>query len=139
MIRYSLKCADGHDFDSWFASAEAYDTLAGRGMVACMICGGTDVRKALMAPKVATGEVDARPLAKPASEIEAKVAALREKVESEATYVGGRFVEEARKIHASDDPAKPIWGEANLSDAKSLWEDGIPVAPLPFGPKSKAN
>ncbi|MEM8823874.1 MAG: DUF1178 family protein [Pseudomonadota bacterium] len=139
MIRYSLKCAEGHDFDSWFASAEAYDTLVSKDMVACMICGSTDVRKALMAPKVAKGEIGERPLAKPASEIETKVAALRDKVEAEATYVGGRFAEEARKIHTSDDPFKPIWGEANAKDAKALLDDGIPVAPLPFGPKSKAN
>ncbi|MEM7489380.1 MAG: DUF1178 family protein [Pseudomonadota bacterium] len=139
MIRYSLKCAEGHAFDSWFASADAYDVLAAKGMVSCMVCGGTEVEKALMAPKVGTGEIAHRPLAAPASEIEAKVAALRAKVETEAIYVGGRFAEEARKIHASDDPAKPIWGEANLAEAKGLLEDGIPVAPLPFGPKAKTN
>jgi hypothetical protein len=137
MIRYSLKCAGGHDFDSWFASSEAYDTLAGKRMVSCMICGGTDVRKALMAPKVATDQPEAanRPLAAPASEIERKIAALRAKVEAEATYVGGRFAEEARRIHEAGAPERPIWGEADAAEARSLLEDGIPVSPLPFGPK----
>ncbi|MEM7709518.1 MAG: DUF1178 family protein, partial [Pseudomonadota bacterium] len=74
MIRYSLKCVEGHAFESWFASAEAYDTLAGKGMVSCMVCGGTEVDKALMAPKVATGQAVDPPLTKPASEIETKVA-----------------------------------------------------------------
>ena len=50
MIRYALKCAEGHDFESWFQSAEAYEALAGRGLVACAVCSGTDVKKALMAP-----------------------------------------------------------------------------------------
>lgn len=131
MIRYSLKCSEGHGFESWFQSADAYDALAARGMVSCVVCGETSVEKALMAPKVGG-------LAAPASEMEAKVAALRRKVEAEATYVGGRFAEEARAIHdtAGD---KAIYGEANAAEVRALLEDGIPVAPLPFGPKSKAN
>ena len=28
MIRFALKCADGHAFDSWFQSGEAFDKLA---------------------------------------------------------------------------------------------------------------
>ncbi|MFN3292682.1 MAG: DUF1178 family protein, partial [Gemmobacter sp.] len=28
MIRYNLTCDQGHAFDSWFASAAAYDRLA---------------------------------------------------------------------------------------------------------------
>ncbi|MGB3555253.1 MAG: DUF1178 family protein [Jannaschia sp.] len=137
MIRYALRCSDGHAFESWFASADAYDTLAARGMLACAICGASEVEKALMAPKVSAKASD-RPLAAPASEVERKIAALRAKVESEATYVGGRFAEEARAIHDTGD-ARAIWGEANAKDARALVEDGIPVAPLPFGPKRGAN
>jgi hypothetical protein len=32
MIRYALKCAEDHRFESWFQSASAFDTLAGAGM-----------------------------------------------------------------------------------------------------------
>ena len=34
MIRYALKCQDDHGFESWFRSAEAYDTLRAAGGVA---------------------------------------------------------------------------------------------------------
>ncbi|MEM9796657.1 MAG: DUF1178 family protein [Pseudomonadota bacterium] len=135
MIRYALKCANGHDFESWFASAAAYDALAAKGMVTCVVCGGSDVTKAVMAPRVAKEE--AQPSKAPVSDVEAKIAALRAKIEGEATYVGGRFAEEARAIHKSDAPDTAIWGEASPADAKSLLEDGIPVAPLPFKPKRK--
>jgi hypothetical protein len=141
MIRYSLKCVEGHAFDSWFASSDAFDALTARGMVSCMVCGDTGVSKALMAPKVAADRADAapapseRPLAAPGSPVERAIAALRAKVEAEATYVGGRFAEEARRVHASDRPEKPVWGEANAAEARALIEDGIPVAPLPFAPK----
>ncbi|NVK15080.1 MAG: DUF1178 family protein [Rhodobacteraceae bacterium] len=55
MIQYSLKCADGHAFDSWFQSAAAFDRLAAAGMVSCAVCGGTQVTKAIMAPRVRPG------------------------------------------------------------------------------------
>ncbi|MFW8634523.1 DUF1178 family protein [Cribrihabitans pelagius] len=52
MIHYSLRCAEGHSFDSWFQSAAAFDKLAAAGLVACAVCGSGQVEKALMAPRV---------------------------------------------------------------------------------------
>lgn len=135
MIKYALKCSDGHGFESWFQSAAAYDALAAKGLVSCAVCGGAEVSKALMAPKVSDG---ARALTTPTSDVEGKIAALRKKVESEATYVGGKFAEEARRLH-DDKIDKPIYGEASGPEVKRLLDDGVPVAPLPFLPKSKAN
>ncbi len=134
MIRYSLKCRDGHAFDGWFASSEGFEVLAARGQVACAVCGGTEVGKAMMAPSVGEG----RALAAPTSDAETKLSALRRKVESTATYVGGRFAEEARRIHEAE-AETAIYGEANASEVRALLEDGIPVAPLPFVPKARVN
>lgn len=52
MIRYTLKCAQGHEFESWFASGSAYESLQDAGHVTCVICGSGQVEKALMAPSV---------------------------------------------------------------------------------------
>lgn len=138
MIRYALRCAGGHAFESWFQSADAFDGLAAKGMLSCATCGSADVSKSLMAPKVGSRQ--------DASEtpLEAKIAAFRRKVESEATYVGGRFAEEARALHeaaqAEDRRAdKAIYGEANAREVRGLLEDGVPIAPLPFMPKAKTN
>ena len=140
MIRYALRCAQNHDFDSWFQSAEAYDRLAGAGMVACAVCGSTQVEKSLMAPAVKTPpEAAARPLATPTTDLERKLADLRAHVEKTADYVGPDFARVAREMHAGEVPDRPIWGEAKPEDAKSLIEDGVPVAPLPFRPSSKRN
>jgi len=149
MIRYALKCADGHSFESWFQSADAFDTLAAKGLVACSVCGGTDVKKALMAPKVAAEKPDAtpqdpetpeRPLTSPpAHPAEQMLRALKEHVEKNSTYVGGNFAREARAMHLGETPEKPIHGEANAAEAKALLEDGVPVMPLPVLPKDRAN
>lgn len=149
MIRYALKCPDGHAFDSWFQSAEAFDRLQGAGMVACAVCGATGVQKALMAPAVATppappatGIPDrpaAGPLSAPQSPAEAALAALRRHVEENSEYVGLRFSAEARAIHEGSAPDRAIHGEARPDEARRLIEDGVPVAPLPFLPARKAN
>lgn len=52
MIRYALKCANDHGFESWFQSATAFDTLQSSGMVTCPECGVAEVAKAIMAPRV---------------------------------------------------------------------------------------
>ncbi len=145
MIRYTLKCAADHAFDSWFQSGDACDTLIESGRVTCPICGVADVTKTLMAPTVrparSTGAVPSgeRPLAAPATQVEADLAALRKKIEENSDYVGLNFAAEARRIHAGDAPERSIYGEARPDEARALIEDGVPVAPLPFVPGRKTN
>lgn len=137
MIRYSLTCDKGHDFDSWFQSAAAFDSLAAAGHVACAHCGSAKVTKTLMAPAVRP--TDKAALTAPQSDLEQKLAALRQQVEENSDYVGLSFAAEARAMHEGRAPERSIYGEARIDEAKKLLEDGIPVAPLPFLPKAKAN
>lgn len=142
MIQYSLKCADGHRFDSWFQSAAAFDKLQASGHVACAVCGIDEVQKAPMAPRVNAAEAEARPkkaLARPQHPAEKALAALKAHVEKTSDYVGRDFAREARAMHLGETPERPIWGEARSDEAKALVEDGIPVAPLPFTPTRKTN
>jgi hypothetical protein len=138
MIRYALTCDRAHDFDSWFQSAEAFDGLLSAGMLACPDCGSPKVGKSLMAPQVRPAD-KATDLAAPANRKETALAALRRKIETTSEYVGPGFAAEARKIHDGDAPERSIWGEARLDEARKLVEDGVPVAPLPFLPRNKAN
>lgn len=145
MIHYALKCSDNHRFDSWFQSAEAFDKLKAAGMVACSICGSTQVEKDIMSPRVAqksSAKQDAptdRPLSAPACPAEQALAELKSHIEKNSDYVGKDFVKEARAMHSGDAPERSIHGEARPEDAKKLIEDGVPVAPLPFRPSRKSN
>ncbi|MFN7225127.1 MAG: DUF1178 family protein [Paracoccaceae bacterium] len=144
MIRYSLKCAKAHEFDSWFQSADAYDALLGAGHVACPMCGSVQVEKLLMAPAVRPartidGASGSPNLSQPDTEIEKAMAALRAQVEANSDYVGMNFVTEARKMHEGTVPERSIYGEARPDEAKKLIEDGVPVSPLPFMPRRKSN
>lgn len=137
MIHYDLICSNEHGFDSWFQSAEGFDRLAAAGQVTCPRCGSAEVRRALMAPAVAQGKE--RPLGEPREGIEAALAELRRQVEANSEYVGMNFAAEARAIHDGAAPERAIYGEARPDEAKKLIEDGVPVAPLPFLPRRKAN
>lgn len=141
MIRYNLKCDGGHGFESWFQSGAAFSGLLAAGQLACPICGSEAVEKAVMAPSVrparkAGSKVD---LSKPASEVEAAMAALRRQIEANSEYVGMNFATEARKIHEGDAPERAIHGEARPEEARRMIEEGLPVAPLPFVPGRKVN
>ncbi|HMS94025.1 MAG TPA: DUF1178 family protein [Tabrizicola sp.] len=151
MIRYSLKCTAGHQFESWFQNADAFGALKAAGRLTCAICGDAGVEKDLMAPGVQSGgaatRVPAREavphnrpdLSLPESEIERAVAAWRKHVESHSEYVGVQFAREVRRIHNGEAPERLIHGEARPEVARELIEEGLPVAPLPFLPSRKMN
>lgn len=134
MIKFHLKCTQDHEFESWFQSGAAFDKLVAAKMISCTACGSPDVKKMIMAPAVSTSTAISVP--KPA---EAALAAMRDKVEKESDYVGDAFAKEARDMHDGVVPERPIYGQANLAEAKKLVDDGIQVVPLPFIPRKKTN
>ncbi len=134
MIRYALKCSDGHTFESWFQSAAAFDALAGQGHLSCAVCGSDAVSKTMMSPQVAAEKESGAP-AKPTRN--EAIAEMRREVEKNATYVGGDFVRKAREMHEGAMPATSIYGEADVQEVRALVEEGVPVLPLPFKPKQK--
>lgn len=142
MISFTLKCEEGHRFDSWFQSSDAFDKLHKAGMVNCAVCGSAKVEKAIMAPRVSDSKSNAeRSTALTASKhpTEQMLADLRKQVEENSEYVGMNFAREARDIHDGLSPDRAIYGEAKPEEAKKLIEDGVPVAPLPFIPARKTN
>lgn len=143
MICYALACKDGHEFESWFPSADAFDALLAARRLSCPECGSKKVSKALMAPgiggaKSGTSDNDA-PLSTPRNAKEEALAEIRAKIEANSDYVGMNFASEARAMHEGETPKRSIYGEAKLEEAKELLDEGIPVAPLPFAPRSRAN
>jgi hypothetical protein len=143
VIVFDLKCAPvGHVFEAWFASSSAFETQSGRGLVACPICGSKDVAKAPMAPAVGA-KGNAAPAAAPEGSLLsgapeevktmlAAAAALQKTLLAGSESVGPRFASEARAIHLGEADPRPIHGEATRSEAESLIEEGVAIAPLLF-------
>ncbi len=142
MIRFSLKCSNDHSFESWFQSSEAYEKLAAADLLSCVECGDSQIVKSLMSPKISinTGHTETdTPLTSPTSDVEKRLAKLKNEIEKNSDYVGLNFATEARAMHDGEQPARSIYGEAKPEEAKALIEDGIRVAPLPFMPTRQTN
>lgn len=157
MIRYALKCAHGHTFDSWFPSSESFEAQKARGLVACPTCGALEVEKAIMAPAVSRTDRDRSAPATAPSDVAPTDGAptsvalmgeeeqtfrrmlreLREHITKTADYVGPDFADLARQMHAGDVEHRSIYGEATPDEIKALREDEVEVFPLPILPDER--
>ncbi|TRD12578.1 DUF1178 family protein [Erythrobacter insulae] len=162
MIVYDLHCANGHGFEGWFGSSSDFEDQKGRGLVTCPDCGSDQVGKAPMAPAVgakgntrsdmaaAVPSGPATASANPVSnipmpaEVQKAMQALakaQEQALKKSTWVGDKFADQSREMHYGERDEAPIHGQATLEEAKSLVEEGVPIAPLPFpvAPPDKLN
>ena len=160
MMRYALICEKGHDFESWFQDSPAYDKQAKRGLVTCPQCGSAKVEKAIMAPRLsATAKKRRAPIQAPAPTVEtstppastapvamispqeqefrSKLKELRDHLTKNADNVGGKFPEEARKMHYGEIEHRSIYGVASPDEAQELSEEGIEFHPLPLLPDER--
>ena len=124
MIVFDLQCDDGCGaFEAWFRSSTDYDEQRAAGLVHCPSCQSPTVDKAPMAPRLPR-KGGANPLA--------KLAALQKEMLKNSKWVGNEFTDTARAMHSGEIEPAIVHGNATIEQAKSLVEDGVPVAPLPL-------
>jgi hypothetical protein len=148
MIVFDLGCDNGHVFEAWFGSSDDYEAQRTRGLVTCPLCDSASVDKAVMAPRISRkgNQIAPRPggsgqLVSSADEgpsPEQAKAMLKALAEAQAEalksseWVGTGFADQARAMHLGDMEHRSIHGQTTPQEARSLLEDGVPVAPLPF-------
>ena len=134
MIKYKLQCKNFHQFESWFRTSDDYDKLNNKKMLSCEICGSKSISKSLMTPSVSSQEKKQpkKPLDTTPNKEQKIIKELKKAVEKNCEYVGDNFEKEARAIHYGESPERSIYGKTTLKEAKSLYDDGIPVTPLPW-------
>lgn len=144
-----LRCLHDHAFEGWFASEQDYLDQRQSGQLQCPVCGASDVRKMLSAPRINLGaRVDdgaSQPPALPsaitgadpvaesphAAQMQAAWLHAARTMVAQAEDVGRQFADEARRIHRGEAPERTIKGKASAADAVQLLEEGIAVLPLP--------
>jgi hypothetical protein len=123
MIVFDLQCRDsGETFEAWFRSSADYEQQREARLVECPYCQSANVEKAPMAPRVP--RKGANPLA--------RLAAMQAEMLKESRWVGDKFAETARAMHSGEIEREQVHGQATLEQAKSLVDEGVPVAPLPL-------
>jgi len=145
MIVFDLCCDAGHRFEGWFGSSQDFAGQQARGLVSCPACGSAAVDKAPMAPAVPR-KGNRQPLPQPqgkqamtrgplppeVAQALAKLAEAQSRALKDSKWVGDAFAEQSRAMHYGERDAETIHGQATPDEAVALFEEGIPVAPLPF-------
>lgn len=137
MIVFDLKCAAGHVFEAWFGSSADYEDQRERTLIACPICGDSDIGKAVMAPNVAAkgnrqADVPAATDRPDAKTMLAALAQAQAKMLEGSNWVGMAFADRARAMHLGEEAVAPIHGQASVEEARALIDEGVQVAPLPL-------
>ena len=164
MIKYQLICDKSHEFEGWFGDSAAFESQQESGFLTCPVCGSADVRRALMAPNLAspktrkTDLAEKQPSAQPEpqpqpqapqqasaalppaaarkmQELMSEMRALQTRIREECRDVGNDFAEEARKIHYGEVEPEGIYGQATAEEREALDEEGIEIMDMPWLPK----
>ena len=164
MIKYQLICDKSHEFEGWFGNSANFESQQESGLLTCPVCGSADVRRALMAPNLAspktrkTDLAEQQPSAQPEpqpqpqapqqasaalppaaarkmQELMSEMRALQTKIRQECRDVGNDFAEEARKIHYGEVEPEGIYGQATAEEREALDEEGIEIMDMPWLPK----
>ena len=136
MIIFDLACSNGHHFEGWFQSADAFDAQLAGGLVSCPACGSGEIRRVpsavhlSKAPEAAPPPA-AAPAVNPRGEWWSAYRKLVAAIMAHSEDVGTEFADEARKIHYFEAPSRPIRGQTSEQEFESLREEGIEVSRLP--------
>ena len=133
MIKYTLTCNNGHQFESWFPNSDSFEKLKKKGQLECAVCSSKEIEKSLMAPRITSNNRKKKEtLISAQSVVEKEIKALKNKIKKTAIDVGENFPTEARAMHYGEKEEKPIIGKTTLEEARDLAEEGIPFSPLPW-------
>ena len=140
----SLRCANEHLFEGWFASDGDFQSQGERGQLVCPLCNDTEILRLPSAPRLNVfrqrepDPVAAATAAATSSSHAHQAKWLRavRQVIKNTEDVGERFPEEARRIHYGEVEERAIRGRASAAEADALREEGIEVmavaVPEPF-------
>ena len=134
-----LECSNGHTFEGWFASIEAYTDQCARDLVQCPACGDAHIVRRLSAPRLNFGAVSNEALEAPVAatpppttqqNATAAWMEMSRKVIADTDDVGNQFAQEARRIHYGKAEDRGIRGISSTDEARELLDEGIDVVPL---------
>ena len=80
MILFTLRCAEGHEFEGWFRDGDGFEMQQKAGEISCPQCGDSHIEKALMAPNIGRSRSAGPPLSP--AQMRAALVELRRQVET---------------------------------------------------------
>jgi hypothetical protein len=142
MMVFDVECSQGHCFEGWFESLEAFEDQRERNLISCPFCDDTNVRK-VMSPVALKRSPRDQDAPAPGDNIDYPrlAKAVVDYVHANFEDVGPNFASEALKMHYNVSEKKNIRGSATSEEEKTLKEEGIEFfkIPLPVPVDDKKN
>ncbi len=136
MIKYNLKCSNGHEFESWFSDSNEFDKLTKKKLLECIYCSSNNIQKSIMAPMVSgvklKEEVGKKIFNKKLSKEKKDLLKIREYIEKNFEYVGDKFSQKVREVYYDKKTKKSIYGTTTPEEREELEEEGINLLSVPW-------
>jgi hypothetical protein len=135
MIKYNLKCNNGHEFESWFADSIEFEKLSKKNFLECIYCSSKKIKKSIMAPMVSNSKSKNNYpflLEKKILEEKYQLLKLRKFIEKNFEFVGDNFSEKVREVYYDKKTKKSIYGTTTEEEREDLAKEGIELLSLPW-------
>ena len=136
MIKYILKCKEGHEFESWFSNSDEFDKLDKKRMLECIYCSSKKITKSIMAPMISNSKNNDELINNNFKSEKKKLIKLQKNIEKNFDYVGKDFSKKVREVYYDKKSNKAIYGKATLKEKEELAEEGIDLLSIPWANKN---
>ena len=134
MIKYNLRCANKHEFESWFSDSNEFEKLKKNNLLECIYCNSKRVIKSIMSPRV-VNQKETKPDFISIEDLRIKkegLKKLKKFVENNFEFVGDKFASQVREIYYDTSRKKNIYGTTTLEERKELSDEGIELISIPW-------
>ena len=134
MIKYNLRCANKHEFESWFSDSNEFEKLKKNNLLECIYCNSTKVNKSIMSPRVVNNKETKSDFIS-IENLRGKKEALKKLkkfVENNFEFVGDKFASQVREIYYDTSRKKNIYGTTTPEERKELSDEGISLISIPW-------
>jgi len=135
MIKYNLKCSNGHEFKSWFSESNEFDKLNKKKLLECIYCSSKKIQKSIMAPMISGGklrEENTNLLNEKLSSKKNELLQIRKYIEKNFEFVGDKFSQKVREVYYDKKNRKMIYGTTTPEERDELAEEGIDLLSIPW-------
>ena len=135
MIKYNLKCENGHEFESWFSNSNEFEKLNKKNLLECIFCSSNKIEKSIMAPMISGSKSKGKGeelLDKEFLKQRNNLLKLRKHVEKNFEFVGDKFSEKVREVYYDRKTKKSIYGTTTPEEREELAEEGIDLLSIPW-------
>ena len=135
MIKYNLKCSNGHEFISWFSDSLEFDKLNKKKLLECIYCSSKKINKSIMAPMISGGKLkedSSNLLNEKLSDKKKELLQIRNYIEKNFEFVGDKFSQKVREVYYDKQTRKTIYGSTTKEEREELAEEGIDLISIPW-------